>query len=498
MTATDYGYAHPEGDALVSGGDNAITQNAERSAELFDQFRFPRATSSEIDLDNYTTPGGYNFGAPFPTGYVNVPPDFTTASVLLVVRGSTTTWGIQMLWQIGDDPKFAWRTAQNTSTWGSWRAAGSDRGLVPNGTNVDTMRGSQWAGTWVINSSNGPSLTGTLPEGLTSWTPGQIQVIGSDPRSTNLSTIVYTPYTQVGARPLMYLVRTINRYQETGAAAWSDWSDLARGGSGPSDLPVNSLALGSRDMRMQMFLDEYPLVSTGGKGCVVFRYDHGLTNFKDVLYPLHQQYALGAYIAMNSRNWGIGENSGATQAEAAAWSGIEWGNHTTDHKDQTGIADIYDSIVNGRIELEDQLGTTIHGFTVPGVTEYDKFDGFGVGYPNGFSNSYAGSLILQHHAISSGVIGPQQRPLDGQIRIGGRHIGWENSDLATIKGHIDDAIANQTALTLMCHPRTMGITGYWTADLADQVLSYVREQIDAGNLADLSYYQSHHATTAAL
>lgn len=283
---------------------------------------------------------------------------------------------------------------------------------------------------------------------------------------------------------------------------WGPWRVLGSGGGGPSDIPTNALALGSRAMRLQMFCDAYPLVSTGDRGAVVFRYDHGLTNFKGTLKPLHDQYNIPAYIAMNSRNWELPENSGATQAEAAAWDDVEWGNHTADHNDKIGIADIHDTIAVGRAELEAQVGATVHGFSVPGLGDIPggtKFDGFGTGGASGYSDSYAGALILSHHAIASGTItepgaaATAHRRLDGELRLGGRHYTWESAEWASIKAQIDSAIANKVAITLMCHPRTMGLSGYWTAALAEQVISYVREQIDAGNLADISYYQSHRA-----
>lgn len=332
------------------------------------------------------------------------------------------------------------------------------------------------------------SLSAPYPSGFTNTPPGnntasKLLVIGR----TGLLWAAQMVF-QYGATPRLWW--RISASQTT----WNPWVEI---GAGTSGLPVNALATGGRDMRLQLFRDDYPLVSTGGRGAVVFRYDHGLANFRDVLLPLHQEHGLSAYIAMNSRNWGLSENA-VPQSEASAWTDVEWGNHTADHTDKTGIADIYDAIVNGRIELEQQVGKTVHGFTVPGVTEHDKFDGFGTGGASGYSNSYAGALILAHHAIASGTIGASQRVMDGQIRIGGRHYTWESSEWASIKAQIDAAAATKTALTLMAHPRTMNLSGYWTPALAGQVLSYVRQLIDAGDLADISYYQSHHATTAAI
>lgn len=392
------------------------------------------------------------------------------------------------------------------------------RGIIPNNTDIDSMRGVSWAGTWDTPGAGGPNLAtlkGTFPPILSGGGPvqGQIEVGG---QLGNLGDLGFQRISVVATS--YYGVQVWHRankgYNTTGPEAWTDWvrldvpdltgrvEALEAAGGGSSGPPVNALATGSRDMRLQLFRDAYPLKSTGGKGCVVFRYDHGLTNFKSTLLPIHQQYGIVPYVAMNSRNWGLAENSGATQSEAKTWN-VEWGNHTSDHNDKTGIQDVWDTIVNGRIELEQQLGRTVHGFTVPGLpgadgNSYSKLDGFAEGYAAGYSNSYAGSLVLAHHAICSGVIGPQHRVIprvnDGSIPIGMRHYGWESrawEGTDGIKALIDQAVSTKTALTLMQHPRTMNAAGYWTPALAEQVISYVRQLIDTGDLANVSYMQSH-------
>src|SRR5690606_4272235 len=89
------------------------------------------------------------------------------------------------------------------------------------------------------------------------------------------------------SNPAAMFYRVNVGYNRKGPEAWSEWTQMG----GPLPNP-NSLNTGGRDMRLQMFKDEYPLVSTQGKGAVVFRYDHGLTNFKNELLPLHTQYGI--------------------------------------------------------------------------------------------------------------------------------------------------------------------------------------------------------------
>lgn len=395
------------------------------------------------------------------------------------------------------------RSKTSSETWNTWRVINYYRGDIPEGTNVYDMRGPAWIGLWDISGGTvAGTLLGTPPPGMAAWLAGQIEVKGATGNSTNLGTITYTPYAP-GSQKQQVWTTTVKSFSATGVDAWSGWTNLAEvsgggGGGGAVGSQVNWNATpASHTARVQAFKDAYPKVSTGNKGVVVFRYDHGLTNFKSMFLPKHREYNLPAYVAMNSRNWDVAENSGATTTEARSWIAndrVEFGNHTADHRDRNTAEGIYDNIVNGRKELETQLNTVIHGFTVPGLAEYNKFEGFGSGYLNNYSDTLAGGLILANHAVCSGVMGPYERPLDGLVRLGSRHRGWEQSDFATVKGYIDTAVSTKTALTLMGHPRLGGLSGYWDATLIDQVLSYVRDLINAGDLADISYYQSHHAT----
>jgi peptidoglycan/xylan/chitin deacetylase (PgdA/CDA1 family) len=367
-----------------------------------------------------------------------------------------------------------YRSVSDAGVWSEWRALDSDyRGLMPDGQSIDDMTGQQWTGQWYVPSTAAAdALVGAKPP---MSGPGTFTVVSSRTSGYSHTVQWWSMHLLSGSKLFMRLT--------VASGAFNDWIEV--GGAGSS--------AGARDLRLQLFEEAYPLVSTGNKGVVVLRYDHGLTNFKSTILPLHQQYNLPAYIAMNSRNWSLDENSGATQEEARSWANVEWGNHSADHEDKSGGAAIYDNIVNGRIELEAQLERTIHGYTAPGLTG-GQFDGFNTGWVDGYSNTPAGAMILDHHAIASGGIGDTNfRPLDGKIRIGGRHYTWEQRTYAQIKAEIDTAISTKTALTIMAHPRTMNQSGYWTPALLEQVLAYIRSQIDAGNLADLTYYQSQHA-----
>lgn len=383
----------------------------------------------------------------------------------------------------GGDNAISENARVTTELLTAWRF---QRGTMPAGTDVDNLFtiGNHYTG----NPANVETLQGTLAVEV----PSTFAVIGAGTIFSTTQLQIPTANSDAG---FYYRTRRTS-------TAWTEWVDLSNAGTIATAPPTSD----SHDLREAAFREAYPLVSTGGKGTVVLRFDHGLTTFKATLWPLLQQYGVRAYIAMNSRLWGEDENSGATQADARAWiaSGlVEFGNHTADHADKNTGDGIFDTIVHGRLELEEQLQTTIHGFTVPGLTGFNQLEGFGSGTLDSFSSTYAGGLILANHGITSGGIGQpiaggSRRVLDGQVRQGGRHYTFEAATWAEIKQQIDAAASTKTALTLMAHPRTMGASGYWTPALAEQVIAYIRQLIDAGTLADLSYYQSHHATTAAL
>ena len=372
---------------------------------------------------------------------------------------------------------------------------GANRGELPLGTNVYDMRGKEWEGIWNISgASTSQTILGEVPPGMIEWQPGQIFVLGSGGGTPNLSSIFYTPYS--GSRPRVFYT-TINNYKATGKDAWFEWVDLAdKSGGNSSD--VYSGHYGTPNIvRIEDFKQDYPLVSTGNKGAVMFRYDHNLTSFKQKVKPLHDSLNFPYCIAMNSRTWDDPSNSGASQSDVKQWiaDGLcEVWNHTATHVDTDKAEELFDIIVNGRIELEQQLDTKIHGFIVPGMAP-TGMGGFGGGASyDVFSKTYAGSLIQAYHAVSSGSFsGTSHRKLDGKIKLGQAHYTIEKRTVASIKAHIDSAITNKTALQLMLHPHTLDMSGYLSTAKLTEVLDYVKSKVDAGQLVVLSPYQSLHA-----
>lgn len=504
--ADDFAEAALSADSAITAGvqeakDDATTKYGglpQRVTNVENKNAQQDSTIADIRMDRGTVAPGTNWnnviklglhytgGGDAPLGQTNLAVKLASGVLVLPGLGPYVVTQIQMP-SVASDQGIYTRSKTSSTSWSPWKKllAQGDAlatGTAPANTNFDTYL----TPGMVYTGGAGTIETQT---GLAEQVPSTVWIGGGG--SVFNATQIQIP---TNSSQVRFWVRA-----RANSTSWTAWTDLAAGGSGgggaPSGEAVNWTATpASHEMRVRAFKDAYPLVSTGDKGVVCFRFDHGLTNFKSVLLPLFQANGITPYIAMNSRNWGDAENSGATIAEAAAWASVEWGNHTADHRDRNTAEGIYDNIVNGRKELEAQLGRMIHGFTVPGLSEYNKFEGFAAGNLDNYSETLAGGLILANHAICSGAMGNQRRPLDGQIRQGGRHYTWESSAWTTIKAQIDAAASTKTALTLMCHPSTMNLSGYWTPALAQQVIEYVKSMIDAGMLANISYYQSHHAT----
>lgn len=388
----------------------------------------------------------------------------------------------------GTSPEIWYMNSVSLSVRGEWIRISPDYTIsnLPSNTNLDTFFK---YGRFAINA--GPALdtvTGLPPEAV--GKPGILDSIASKKEGAAWGAQIYYVH---GVAAIWY------RTTITISGLRSPWVNLlAQGGSSGPSAPNFNATPASHEMRVQAFKDAYPLVTTGQKGVVCFRYDHGLANIKSSIVGLHRASGIPFMVALNSRNIGKSNgDEGVTYEDLKAWASeglAEYANHTSDHTDKNTAEGMYDTVVNGRLELEAGLGSTIHSFIVPGVSGHNKFEGFGSGSLNSYSDTLMGGLVLANHGLTSGTVGPIQRPLDGVVRQGTRHITWESMTFAEVKAYIDDAVAKKTAVTLMAHPIRLGDSGFFNSALVKQTVEYVKSLIDAGKLANISYNQSHHAT----
>lgn len=474
------GIMAPENNEDIGTGASEMRTLAASAAIAVGDAAFKRGVLSEgTDANSLVTPGQYYTGGASVAGTHSNLASSRPSDILVVAGDGTYSVTQFQIPSSTADYSIYYRSKITGSLWSNWMPINTLMGQLALNTDLDNLHRPGFYQT-------GPSANAQTMSNLAVVTASNILVMGSG--TTSFTSQMQIPVTGTGAGLWVRSRRT--------ASVWGPWVNLAASGG---DRPLDSGHYGVPNVqRIEDFKAVYPLVSTGGKGVVSFRWDHGLTNFKNHVLPLHQSLGLPCIIAMNSRNWDATENSGMSQAEAAtlAQAGlVEWANHTADHQDRDTEEGLYDNIVNGRIELESQLGIPIHHFIIPGASP----SGLGglITAPNldRFSQTYAGSLVLAYHAVSSGNFsGTQMRALDGRVKQGQSHYGIDTRSVAEVKAQIDQAVTQKRALWLMGHPDNLGRSGYLTASGAQEIMQYVKQLIDAGELANITPNQTMHAT----
>lgn len=497
-----WGLPKPEADDLIAGTsenlrtalgsladktDQQLTQvKAQAVAESIEQdFYKTRDLTEGEDIFALTESGVYPVRTYGVAGTIrNLP---VASSGVVIVSASDHPLGPRTItFSTATGELFQVANVPSTTSWRDWENLSRRSQLIPDGTDIQQLR---ILGDWRCSGvQNFNSLNGTPPV-----TPGPaILSILSHNGTNGTFRIWYTVHGQ-GVW-----------YQALHQGAWSDWTRMDGTSSGDT-LPVDTGHTGVPNTQLQdAFRDAYPLVSTGGKGVVCLRWDHGLTNFKNILQPLHEQYEIPGIIAMNSRNWDLAENSGMSKAEAAALAAdglIEWANHGADdgtdgtHRDESTREGIWDQIYNGRVELENDLGVPIWQYLVPGTGGSGMGGFYGGNSLDVFTRTYAGSVIMATHAVSSGGFSDlMYRPLDGRIRHGGSRWPAETSTVEQVKNVIDQAASTGTCIWLLGHPRNIGNDGYLSATDWAEIFAYLNQKIQNDELANISPLQSNHAT----
>lgn len=351
------------------------------------------------------------------------------------------------------------------------------RGTIPLNSNLDLWVDATYNGLWYAAAVSVPTLTGLPPEAA--GRPLQLLVLGSQPRIT---TQVYIPYGMYGTT---WLSRSIDN---VGTNTWTEWAPFG-GSDSVSPMVPNAIR------KAEMLHALGGPVATGGLGAVAFRFDHGFTNFRDIVLPAVQARGIKVAQAYNPRNWHYAENTGVTAADLNGWvaaGDVEIMNHSANHLGADTREALTDQIVNGLAEIEAELPAAagkVWGFAPPGVSTGD-YGGFKDGRtPAGWS-TFAGRLILEHHAVGTGYLaGTSRRVLDGQIRDGLGHVTIDGRAVADIKADVDEVIASRKGLQLMMHPSQLNASGKLSTSQFLEVLDYVVAKRDAGELMILSPYQ---------
>lgn len=464
VAARNAGYAMPEGTHYIREGDDAIRTNA---VTAFDQ-RYVRGTfNSDTNIDALADG-------------VHKPAGASSASSIGIPVPAAGNDALGELWVSRAFDSETYKIIE-------WR------GLM-GATYVNRKHPNGWTGWQPLHPTSGVLTLEHDLDDLTEdadWTPPDSSVaaaLGIPVGASGLEGVGRLRVRRALTNPVYsaYVMQTWEMLDGSRIRRvlwgnqWRAWERATAGGDGLA-------------MRHEMLKDDFTrrigAVSTAGRSAVTLRFDHGLTNFKNTILPLLRARGLTATVAMNSRTWDAAENSGTTQAEADSWTDIEFANHSATHQDAPTYTDQVDEIVTGRDELAAQLPDhRINGFILPGVGG-TQYGGFGIGSsPTEFADSTAGRLILGHHAWSTGhIAGTKNRTLDGRIRQGQDHYTYESASVQFVKNEIDATInLGGRGLVLMMHPRLLNTSGYITTAQLTEILDYIVQRRDAGDLVNLT------------
>lgn len=348
---------------------------------------------------------------------------------------------------------------------------------IPSGTDLLTLD----TGWWYNRLTSVAGTMANRPQGVTDG-PFMVHMVRTP---FGHSTITYYGYS--GTAGGLFENHTGNAAH----TAWVGWRRLD-GTTGGGITQGSGLAGFANILRTQLFRDAMGSVTTGGKGAIAFRFDHGLSKFNSIMRPLLEARGIKYSLALSARNFNAGENAGVTASMVNGWSGAEvWNHGANQHQDESSVPGLTDQIVTGLAELQAAIpDKQIWGYAVPGTGGSGQGGFFGGATAEQFYETAAGDLILTNHAVSSGSMsGTSRRPLDGRIRQGMAHFTIEAQTVARIKSEIDNAISNKTGNQLMMHPNLLNTEGYLTTAQLVEVLDYVVAKRDAGELVVLSPYE---------
>lgn len=366
------------------------------------------------------------------------------------------------------------RLVANTG-WTPWGNRQWVKGLMPDGTNLDTFRE---PGVWMHPDA-------TKLAGLPSEIIGGEVVLEND----------VTAKSVISKQEVMsYSGLTFNRMsRSTAGFEGRAWNALHGGDSGGGTTVVLDASL-----RNSLLVGDWSRQMGGVKkvdtATIALRFDHGLANFNSKCRLPLEADDLPYSLALCSGQWTRAENVGVTPEMVNIWvqGGLaEIWNHSKDHgSGDNSEAAWKAAILDGLTELEAQIPAAagkIRGFAPPGSTG-TNFGGFTNAQTLEQFYSPGGQFILSYHAVVAGYLGNTQRWQDGIIRQGLGHFTADSKSLATMQGEIQSAIAQKRAIQYMIHPSLMDSTGMATSTFTG-LLGYIKSEVEAGRLKVVSPYQ---------
>jgi len=384
-----------------------------------------------------------------------------------------------------------WRRARNSGTWGDW----SD--MLPKVPN-DVIRGSR-----LVTSTSAPLDFKTLETGIYQVTRAADGAALGLPTAHHGTLHVQRWQTSSG-RPGMATWTTrpvLNSPSEVWATDVADdgtaikWARVDPG-TLPAQTPAADMGLRHHYIETRHAATIGGPIDVGTATPVCFTWDDYPADFKrHGLHTMAAELGIPMTLAIPSRaldaghEWLRGDlDTELTWSEIDGWVQAGWAelaNHSATHVGSRTEADMWDEIVTAKAELESHCPSAapIRTWVMPdqswpGLDQGRTADGWA---------SYAGQLILGHHAFATGkdslrtdhTVPMTGTPFQGANR---RWIEAEGLSDATRRALVSSSYGTGRGVILGAHPKWIGQGTRWTLAEVRTFFEWLRAEEDAGRI----------------
>lgn len=273
------------------------------------------------------------------------------------------------------------------------------------------------------------------------------------------------------------------RWRACVADAWTKWSTIPSG-TGRADTYRHDI------LQQQFKRRRGGKVGTGGKGAVAIRFDHGLNNFGAKVLPIMRAKNFPCSLALfsdmfNPSNYFYAENTTSSWAQVQGWAlndGVEIWNHSKTHRDALSWSAVEDETIGSLAALKAALPKcAVEGWIQPGAGG-NRWFGFDDGRSlEDWTDHPAGRMILNNHAVVTGVMNGQLQPLDGKPTEATYYLDISDyNSVSTAQAQIMRAAETGSGCCVMLHPSLIDVTNQITLAQVQVFFDWLSAQRDAG------------------
>lgn len=457
-TPQELGFVLPTGQDNISDGDNAISNNATKTAAMYDlllgKLYLKPAVGSTIDFNTITAPGGY------PIRFATNPNGVGYSGFLIVGNSQNGTLDQVMQLMLSQGGGLLYRESRN-GVWTEFEEQGNGLKLHP-----------PIAGNKDLNT--------IFEEGIYP-VPG-----AANPNGVGVSGTLYV--NNAGNTSLDLVSHLFVATDGGGVHTQTARNGVFSGGWGEAGAPKDAADKGAA--RHSILLSEARRrrggkIGTAGRGVVSIRFDHHLDPFKQHILPLLKKYSLPWSQVMNSNSPFSDDTMPWSELQSTCINdGGEVWNHGGNHGDASSPNALRREIVTALKNLQSNLPElAIEGWAPPGVA--GGYGGITDMRTVDTTDTLAGRMMLANHAFLSGYMGSHYRPLGGEPPIGHSHYTMDNAQVHHWANAVDKAATTGSAIAFMLHPSAIP-DGQTTTAILDAAFANIAARRDAGEIVVLS------------